>query len=133
MDSVNLAAIVVAAVAADLIGTLWYVVVGGQHMDSAPAESGVVDDGRPPAWKLLVELGRSLVVASVIAGLVVQLGVVDWTAALGLGIAIWIGFPVTLLVGSVIWEGVAPRLAVIHAGHWLVKTSAIALIVALWR
>jgi len=133
MDSVNLAAIVVAAVAADLIGTLWYVVVGGQHMDSAAAESGVVDDGRPPAWKLLVELGRSLVVASVIAGLVVQLGVVDWTAALGLGIAIWIGFPVTLLVGSVIWEGVAPRLAVIHAGHWLVKTSAIALIVALWR
>lgn len=47
-----------------------------------------------------------------------------------LGLAIWLGFPVTLLAGSVLWENVAPKLAALHAGDWLIKLVAVAAIIA---
>lgn len=40
---------------------------------------------------------------------------------LGLGALLWIGFPVLLLSGSVMWQNVPWMLAVIHAGDWFVK------------
>jgi hypothetical protein len=50
-----------------------------------------------------------------------------------LGLVLWIGFPVVLLVGSVYHEKVPPRLAAIHAVDWLLKLLAIATIVGVWR
>src|SRR5918992_5696918 len=50
-----------------------------------------------------------------------------------LGLALWIAFPVVLLIGSVIWEREPPMLVTIHAGDWLLKLLVIAVIVTLWR
>jgi hypothetical protein len=50
-----------------------------------------------------------------------------------LGLALWIAFPVVLLVGSVTQENVPWKLAAIHAGDWLAKLLIIAVIVSLWR
>jgi hypothetical protein len=52
----------------------------------------------------------------VLAGLAVQVGIEGLTEALALGVAIWIGFPVVILSGSVIHEKVPWKLAAIHAG-----------------
>ena len=49
-----------------------------------------------------------------------------------LALALWIGFPVVLLTGSVIHEKVPPMLAAIHAGDWLLKLLVITTAVALW-
>lgn len=81
---------------------------------------------------MVVELLRSLVVASVLAGLANLLDIVDWTGAFRLGIALWIGFPVILWTGAVIWEKVPSRLAAIHAGDWLLKLLVIGVIVSVW-
>jgi hypothetical protein len=51
----------------------------------------------------------------------------------GLGLAVWIAFPVVLLTGSVIHENVPWKLAAIHAGDWLVKLVVVTVIVSLWR
>jgi Protein of unknown function (DUF1761) len=50
-----------------------------------------------------------------------------------LGLALWVAFPVMLLLGSVVHEKVPWRLAALHAGDWLVKLLVISLIVGIWR
>lgn len=93
---VNYLAIVAAAVASFVISSVWYAVFDRQRTEllgGADAAAG----GRPPAWKVLVELFRSLVVASVLAGLAARMEITDWTGAALLGSAAWIGFPFVLL------------------------------------
>jgi hypothetical protein len=111
---------------------VWYIAFDTRASEADSPDS-TADTGRPPTWKLLVELVRSLVVAIVVAGFANKLGIVDFTDAVQLGLAFWVGFPLVLLVGSVIWENVPRRAAAIHAGDWLVKTLTIAVIVSVWQ
>ncbi len=83
--------------------------------------------------KLIGEIVRNIVLALVLAYLVVQLGIVNWTGALQLGFLLWIGFPVILLAGSIMRENYPWKLAFIHAGDWLVKLVLISVIVSLWH
>ena len=120
MTDLNPVAIAFATVVGFIIGSIWYAALGG------PGTS------LPPVWKMAVELGRSLVVAIVLGGLTIGLGIVEWPSAIGLAIMLWVALPVVLLVGSVIWENVPPRLAATHAGDWLAKLAAVSVIVAVW-
>jgi len=86
-----------------------------------------------PTGKLLVELVRCIILAYVIAGFVTLLGIRSWIYAVHFGLVLWVGFPVILLTGSVLWENVPWKVAAIHAGDWLVKMLVIPLIVTLWR
>ncbi|MDP9865712.1 MULTISPECIES: DUF1761 domain-containing protein [Streptosporangium] len=129
---VNYLAIVAAAVASFVISSVWYAVFDRQRTEllgGADAAAG----GRPPAWKVLVELFRSLVVASVLAGLAARMEITDWTGAALLGSAAWIGFPFVLLTGSVIWDNAPWKLAAVHAGDWLVKLLVITVMVSVWH
>jgi len=102
-------------------------------LDVNPPAIALAAGARPPAWKLLVEVARNLVVASVLGGLASLLGIVQWQDAGWLALAFWIGFPVVLLIGSVIWENVGWKPAAIHAGDWLLKLLVIAVIISVWR
>jgi Protein of unknown function (DUF1761) len=130
MTEVNYLAVGAAAVAAMAVSLGWYTVFGRQL---AALSRAAVDDGQPPPWKLAVEFGRCVLVAAVVAGLAGGLSVPNWPAAAGLGLLLWIGFPVVLLAGSVLWESVPARLAALHAGDWLVKLVVVAVIVGAWR
>lgn len=130
MIDLNYLAIAVAAVTAVVLSTVYYTVFAKQMAAWSPAAA---DSARPPAWKVLVELVRCLIVASVLAGFASKLGITDWTSGMLLGLTAWIGFPVVLLVGSVIWENVLPQLAALHAGDWLVKLLVVSVIVTIWR
>jgi Protein of unknown function (DUF1761) len=79
-----------------LFGKAWVKLRG---MDPAEAAGTQM---RPP--EILAEFVRGLIVAVVLAGFVVHLGVVNWAGALYLGLALWIGFQATSIVGSVIHE-----------------------------
>lgn len=131
MPDVNWLAIIVAAVAMFVMSTVYYIVFGDRlkQLSTAYADAGAT----PPAWKVIVEIFRSFVVGTVLAGLVSLIGITDLAGAIQLALALWIGFPVVLLTGSVIWEKVPPTLAAIHSGDWLLKLLAIAAIVTLWR
>ena len=130
MIELNYLAIAVAAVAVFLVSSAWYSVFGKQLAELSEAYA---EPGRPPAWKILVELVRSVVVALILAGLASLLEIDDVMGGVLLGLVMWVGFPVMLLTGSVIWERVPAKLAAIHAGDWLLKLLVIAVIVSLWR
>lgn len=130
MTDLNYPAILAATVAAFAVSGAWYAGFGSQLAGLSAAYS---EAARSPAWTILAELVRSFVVATVLAGLAVGIGTVGWTGAVALGLVVWIGFPAMILSGSVIHEQVPWKLAAIHAGDWLVKLLAIALIVGLWR
>jgi hypothetical protein len=130
----NYAALAVAAVASFVISSVWYVVFDRQRAQLlGGAVTDAPADARPQPWKIILELVRSLIVATVLAGLSANLGVATWMGALQLGAAAWIGFPFVLLTGSVIWDGVPWRLAAIHAGDWLVKLLVVAVMVGVWH
>jgi len=132
MIDINYVALGVAAVAAFILSTAYYIAFGRQYAELRGL-SPEAAAARPPAWKVLLELVRSLVVVSVVAGLADLLEITDWAEAATLAISLWVAFPVVLLVGSVTWDDVPPRLAAIHGGDWLLKLLLIAIIVASWQ
>src|SRR5437667_4797889 len=135
MVHVNYWAVLVAAVAVVGLGWLWYSPLlffkpwmRLRGMDPVAAMAGA----KMPAGKLLIELVRCLVLAYVIARFTALLGVSSWMGAVHFGLFLWIGFPVILLAGSVLWENVPWKVAAIHAGDWLVKLLVIPILRSVW-
>jgi hypothetical protein len=134
---VNYLAVLVAAVVVFILGWLWYSPLlffkpwmRARGMDPAAAMAGA----KMPGGKLVIEFLRCLVLAYVIARFVALIDIRHlWLGAVHFGLLSWIGFPVILLVGSVLWENVPWKVAAIHAGDWLVKTLVIPIIVTAWR
>lgn len=131
MEDVNFAAVAIAAIAVWIASTGYYIGFTKQMaaLHLAYAEAAAV---RPPPWKIAVELVRNLVVATVVAWLAQELDVTDWMDGIALGLTLWVGFPIVLWTGAVMWEKVPPKLAVIHAGDWLLKLLVIAVTVSVW-
>jgi hypothetical protein len=88
--------------------------------------------GEPSSVLVALEFARSLLVASALAYVLAR-----WeTSARGafwLAIVLWLGFPVALLSGSVIWEAVPMRSAMVHAGDWLLKLTLLTAILTRLR
>jgi hypothetical protein len=136
MVHVNYLAVVVAALAVFVLGWLWYspLLFYKPWMRLRGLDPGAaMASGKMPGGKLVIELGRCLVLAYVIGVLVGALGLSGWMGAAHFGLMVWLGFPVILLTGSVLWDNVPWKVAAIHAGDWLVKMLVIPLIVSLWR
>ncbi|NRQ38052.1 DUF1761 domain-containing protein [Nonomuraea sp. NN258] len=123
--------VVVASIAAFVLSSTYYALL-------TPAEKrrlgeAAPDRGdRPPPLKILLELARSLVVATVIMGLARYAGLTGVGQALVLGLVLWAGFPAMLLTGSMMWERTPAVTAVLHAGDWLLKLLIISAIVGAW-
>jgi hypothetical protein len=126
----NYPAIVVAGVAVFVFAAGYYIAFARQRAAlSAAAASGT----RPRPWLMALELLKSIVVAAVVAGLVSLAGITSVLGAVLLAIALWVAFPVVLLIGSVTQENVPWRLGAIHAGDWFAKLLIISLVVTEWR
>lgn len=130
MSDLNVLAILLASVVAFILSGAYYAALGARlaRLSPAYAESGGMAVGT-----VALELVRSLVVVVTVAALAAGLGLGGLAQALLLGLALWVAFPVVLLLGSVIHERVPPLLAAIHAGDWLLKLAAVATIVTIWR
>ena len=136
MPHVNYIAVLVATIVVFVLGWLWYSPLlfykpwmRARGMDPAVAMAGA----KMPTGKLAIELVRCFVLAYIVAHFVAALGITNWLVAAHFGLLLWIGLPVVLLVGSVIWDNVPVKVAVIHAGDWLVKLLVIPIIVSLWQ
>ena len=135
MTGVNYVAVVVAAIAAFVVGAVWYspILFGKAYATLLGLNLVAMADTRPPAGELIGEFVRNLVVAFVLAQFVVRLGVADWQGALQLALWVWIGFQAMLLLGAVLHEKMPLKLYAIHAGDALVKTLLTAVILGVWR
>lgn len=134
MTQINYLAVAVAVVGVFLISFGYYTALGAQYRD---ARGITVEEAaaaaRPALWQFAVELLRNVVLAIVVAGLASRIGVDSIPGALILWLGLFVGFPLVLLAGSVMWDQVRWKLAVIHAGDWLLKLLVITLVVSLWR
>ena len=118
--------VVAAVVAAFVISSLWYVAFSAILPRLSPAYAEGV---RTPPWVPALEVVRSAVLAIVVAVGCDRLDVDGFGPLGAAALVAWLGFPVVLLSGSVLHERVPWRLAAIHAGDWLLKLVAMALIV----
>jgi amino acid permease len=128
MPDVNFLAVLAATVAAFVLSSAYYTAVGAQLAEVSNAAGE-----QPPPWKLGVELVRSLILATVLAGLATQGEIDDWTGGLALALALWIGFPFVLWTGAMLWENTPFKLAALHAGDWLAKLLVLGVIVSVWQ
>jgi hypothetical protein len=106
--------------------SLWYspMLFGRQFV----ALSGMTTNAAPEGAKIAAELLRNLLLALVISRLLAGQRVDKLPASLGLAVMLWLGFPLTLLSGSVLWQNVPLQLALIHSGDWLLKILLMTLI-----
>jgi hypothetical protein len=127
----NLLAIVVAAIAAVVLSTVYYMALGRQMAALHPAYA---DPGaRPAPWKVGVELLRSFVLAHVVALIAHWTDTDSVATAVHLALLLWVGFPLVLWIGAMVWERVPGKLALIHLGDWLIKLLVVTTIVAAWH
>ena len=132
MLRMNYLAVVVAAIAAFVVSSVWYSIFGNAWMELRGIDPATATDTATPALTMLFVVVQSLVVAFMLAYFVVQLGIVDWKGGVRLGALVWV-FPAMILLGSVVHENVPLMLAAIHAGDWLVKLLLMSLILGVWR
>ena len=132
---VNLVAVLVTAVAIFVLGWLWYSPLlffnpwmRLRGLDPAAAMA----NAKMPMGKLGIEFARCFILAYVVAGIVTH-GEPNVFGAAHIGLILWVGFPVILLTGSVIWDNVPWKVAAIHAGDWLVKLLVISIIASVWH
>jgi len=130
----NWGAIAAAAVLAFMSSMAWYIALAAQRSKLL----GVAPDpgaGRrpPPPMKIIAELARNAVFAIALSWLIAATGMTDLAGAVRLALVVWLAFPVLILAGSVLWENVPWRLALIHAGDWFVKLVLVAAVLAIWR
>jgi Protein of unknown function (DUF1761) len=130
MPDVNLLTVLAATVAAFILSSTYYSVFAAELAQVSDAAAA---GEQPPPWKLGVELLRSFTLAAIVAGLASQGDIDTWTGGLSLGLALWIGFPLVLWTGAMIWENTPGKLAVLHGGDWLAKLLLVALIVSVWQ
>lgn len=126
MPDIDAVAVLAATVVAFVLSGAWYAALG----DRLAAVSPVAAAGDPAPWAVPAELARTLVLVTVVAGLVAETGTDAWSGGVLLGLALWAGFALVLWAGAVLHERTPWRLAAIHAGDWLVKLPVVAALVA---
>jgi arginine exporter protein ArgO len=127
MPDVDAIAVLVGTVAAFVLGGAYYAAFGEQL--ATVSEAAAAQEPTPPST-LAIEVLRSLLVAAVVAGIAAQGEIDYWAGGLLLGLALWVGFPLVLWIGAVVHDKAPAKLAVIHAGDWLVKLLAISVLIA---
>ena len=129
--AVNYLAIIVAAVAAVVIGIVYYGLAGlGDRLARLMGSTPV---GRPGPAQLAIGVVVSLVNAWVLALLSLNLGAASITDGMMLGVLAWLGFMATLSGAQVAFQGRPWNAWLITNVHDVVIQVVMAAIVTLWR
>jgi hypothetical protein len=120
--AISYIAVVVAAIAGWLFGSLWYGLLGSRWQAAlGKTKAELMPAGRPPLGAMLWSAVALVVMAYVLAGSIAHLGPGNVTLRNGLisGAIIWVGFLATSLVTMHRYQRAAWSLTLIDAGHWL--------------
>lgn len=129
---VNYLAVIVAAIAAVVIGILYYGVAG--LGDRLARMSGMAPRSGPPSpTQLAIGAVVGLVNAWVIALLSLNLGGSSIADGILLGVLVWIGFGATYKAAQVAFEGRSWNTWVLTGIHDLIVQIVVAAIVTVWR
>jgi len=134
MPKINVLAVLASAVAAFMIGGLWYspLLFGNTSVTLRGLDPSAVADAAMPVGEIVGEFVRWLVIAFILARFMALLSVGDLASAFVFGVWVWVAM-YTALAGSVLHEGYPWRLYAIHAGDGLAKIAAITAILTVWH
>lgn len=133
---VNLIAVLVAGVASTAIGMLWYSrALFGRAWKSAMSgtpETTETKKKESVVAPLLVSFACALITAYILGILLQSLYIVTALDAAFLGFLVWLGFVVTTILTTAMFEKKPKTLFLINSGHQLAILLASAVILALW-
>jgi len=137
---INYLAVVVAAAASMIIGSLWYGPIFGKiwmQLAGITPEQKEAAKARGMAKIFIIAFVGSLVMSNVLAHSLVfasayyKIG--GMQAGLMTGFWNWLGFVAPVILGSVLWEGKPWKLWVLNNGYYLIALLVMGMILALWR
>lgn len=125
--------VAVAVTTAAMISAIWYspFAFGNQWIALRSEALHVAPNAYIAPWKKLVEFLREVVVAGVLLYFLHQLRITRVASALNFGFWVWLGFPVSMLVGGSLWDNKPWALSLIHGGDWLAKMLAMSAMIVL--
>jgi hypothetical protein len=131
MFEVTLIPLLVAAVAAVIVGFVWFhdKVFGAAFMRFLNLTPEQQAKGRKRMGiSVFFAFVSALLAAYVLNYFGIAWGVYDWVGAIELGIWVWLGFAAPPLLGMVLWEMKPLKQYAIVAGYWLVNFIVMALV-----
>lgn len=136
MIEINYLAVLVAGVAAMVLGGLWYspLLFGKAWMKLSGFTEKDMEKAKQKGMFLsyFFNFVSILVMAYVLSHFVDYAGATDWRGGLQAGFWIWLGFVATVMLGMVLWEGKPFRLYLINVLYWLVALLGMGAILAVW-
>jgi hypothetical protein len=138
-SGINFLAVLVAAIAAFIIGFLWHgPLFGRQWIKMMAIPQSEVDAMKakgmgPMVPRMIAALVQQLIIATVMSHLASALSVSGAMAAVLFAVLLWFGFIATVLLNSVLWENRKMDLYLFNVSYHLVSLVVISLIVVLWR
>lgn len=135
---INYLGVILATVAAFIIGALWYSVlfskqwmaaIGMTEADAKARQSG----GGPSLVPLLAgNIAGNLVMAVILSALLHSLGAATIAGGLVTGFLVWVGFVITVMAVNNSFSGRKPMLTAIDGAHWLVVLLAMGAIIGIF-
>jgi hypothetical protein len=130
---VNLLAVLVAALANYIIGTLWYTVLFGASWSKL---SGIAEM-KPSIGPIVLGFIGALLMSYVLAHALVYASSFMSMSGIGAGLMCgffnWIGFIAPVTLGVVIYEKKSWGLWCINNSYWLVSLLVMGVILSLWK
>ncbi len=140
MTEVNIWAVVVAAIASMVVGSIWYGPLFGKMFSElmgfnklSPEQQAEMKKGMTKLY--VVQFISSLVMFYVLACFISRIDLGDISAVKGAvftGLLAWLGFILTTQLGNALWGG-KMKLFWLGAGNSLVTVVVGALILGLWK
>jgi hypothetical protein len=136
MQQHNYVAILVAAVAAFLIGGLWYspFLFAKQWMAAhahTPEDVAKLRDDAPRAYA--ISFVAFLVMAAILQLVLNHLGAQNWQAGMLWAVHIWLGFAATIGLMSNVYSGQKFSVFVLDTGYQLVYLAVMGAILGAWH
>jgi Protein of unknown function (DUF1761) len=117
---INYAAVILAAIAAFVVGGIWYGVLGRRWMAAlGKSQEELKRRGPPTPVRMGIAFVADLVMAYMLAGLVGHLGQVTSASGVISAFFVWIGFVITTQTVNYTFQGQRWSLTLIDGGHWL--------------
>ncbi len=135
METINLLAVLLAAVAYVAIGAVWY--CDGVFGKVWRKLSGITKKTENKIKKTMASsyflaFLSSLIMSYILANAMILLGAETLLDGLSVAFWIWLGFVATLMLGGVLWEGKSPKLYLINSGQALLGMLIMGGILASW-
>lgn len=135
--AINYWAILSSAIAAFIIGGLWYSPLMFSNIWAKEAgwtkEAMAAAKNKKMHGAFIMQFVLAFVKMLVLAFFVNALNVSNFAGALHLAIWIWLGFELTGMIGTMLWENKSWKYVAINAGHSLVNLIVGATILSSWR